>query len=84
MAIISTAHRRATLKLRVTHTPTELSDWGALGALVGRHAGDYWQVPAVLGIDSRAGLGRAQALRRRNGQLWLGCFVPYRRHHARS
>jgi predicted aconitase len=45
------AHRRATLKLHVTHTPTELSDWGALGALVGRHAGDYWQVPAVLGID---------------------------------
>ncbi len=45
------AHRRATLKLRVTYTPTELSDWGALGALVGRHAGDYWQVPAVLGID---------------------------------
>lgn len=45
------AHRRATLKLRVTHTPTELSDWGALGALVGRQAGDYWQVPAVLGID---------------------------------
>lgn len=45
------AHRRATLKLRVTHTATELSDWGALGALVGRQAGDYWQVPAVLGID---------------------------------
>jgi predicted aconitase len=45
------AHRRATLKLRVTYTPTELSDWGALGALIGRQAGDYWQVPAVLGID---------------------------------
>lgn len=45
------AHRRATLKLHVTHTPTELSDWGALGALIGRYAGDYWQVPAVLGID---------------------------------
>jgi len=45
------AHRRATLKLRVTHTPRDLADWGALGALIGRHAGDYWQVPAILGID---------------------------------
>ncbi|HEY1934971.1 MAG TPA: aconitase X catalytic domain-containing protein [Acetobacteraceae bacterium] len=45
------AHRRATLKLRVTHTPTELTDWGTLGGIVGRHAGDYWQVPVVLGID---------------------------------
>ncbi|HUB11077.1 MAG TPA: aconitase X catalytic domain-containing protein [Acetobacteraceae bacterium] len=45
------AQRRATLKLRVTHTPRDLADWGALGALIGRHAGDYWQVPAVLGID---------------------------------
>ena len=43
--------RRATLLVRVTHTPEELSDWGALGALIGRLAGDYWQVPAVLGID---------------------------------
>jgi predicted aconitase len=45
------SHRRATLKLCVTHTPRELTDWGTLGAIVGRHAGDYWQVPAVLGID---------------------------------
>jgi len=45
------AQRRATLKLRVTHTPRDLADWGALGALVGRAAGDYWQVPAVLDID---------------------------------
>ena len=44
-------HRRATLKLRVTHTPAELTDWGTLGAIVGRYAGDYWQVPVVLGID---------------------------------
>jgi predicted aconitase len=43
--------RRATLLARVTHTPDELADWGALGALVGRLAVDYWQVPAVLGID---------------------------------
>jgi predicted aconitase len=45
------AHRRATMLLRVTHTPRELHDWGALGAIVGRLAGDYWQVPALVGID---------------------------------
>ena len=43
--------RRATLLLRVEHTPRELHDWGALGGIVGRIAGDYWQVPALLGID---------------------------------
>ncbi len=43
--------RRATLLVRVTHTPSELSDWGSLGALVGRLAGDYWQVPALVGIE---------------------------------
>ena len=43
--------RRATLLLRIDHTPRELHDWGALGGIVGRIAGDYWQVPALLGID---------------------------------
>jgi hypothetical protein len=44
-------HRRATLIVNVDWTPKELTDWGALGALVGRLAGDYWQVPAVVGIE---------------------------------
>ncbi len=43
--------RRATLLLRIAFTPRELHDWGALGGIVGRHAGDYWQVPALIGID---------------------------------
>ena len=43
--------RRATLLLRVEYTPRALHDWGALGGLVGRIAGDYWQVPALVGID---------------------------------
>jgi predicted aconitase len=43
--------RRATLLLQVGSTPRELHDWGALGGIVGRMAGDYWQVPALLGID---------------------------------
>ena len=28
-----------------------LNEWGALGGIVGRLAGDYWQVPALVGID---------------------------------
>src|SRR6516162_6023307 len=44
-------HRQATLVVRVRHTPRELNGWGALGALVGRLAGDYWQVPALSGLD---------------------------------
>jgi hypothetical protein len=44
-------HRRATLLVRVADTPRALHEWGALGALVGRLAGDYWQVPALTGID---------------------------------
>ena len=43
--------RRATLLVDVGWTPRELNDWGALGAIVGRLAGDYWQVPALVGID---------------------------------
>ncbi|HEY6992956.1 MAG TPA: aconitase X catalytic domain-containing protein [Xanthobacteraceae bacterium] len=43
--------RRATLVVDVRRTPRELNDWGALGGIVGRLAGDYWQVPALVGID---------------------------------
>jgi predicted aconitase len=43
--------RRATLRVDVEWIPRELNDWGALGALVGRLAGDYWQVPVLTGID---------------------------------
>ena len=43
--------RRATKLLRIAVTPRELHDWGALGGVVGRIAGDYWQVPALIGID---------------------------------
>jgi predicted aconitase len=43
--------RLATLVVDVAWTPRELNDWGALGGLVGRLAGDYWQVPVLTGID---------------------------------
>jgi predicted aconitase len=43
--------RRATLVVNVGFTPRELNEWGALGGTVGRLAGDYWQVPALVGIE---------------------------------
>src|SRR5215468_46657 len=43
--------RRATLVVNVGFTPRELNDWGALGGIVGRLAGDYWQVPAIVGVE---------------------------------
>ncbi|MDE2008396.1 MAG: aconitase X catalytic domain-containing protein, partial [Rhodospirillales bacterium] len=44
-------HRRASLHVAVNRTPAALHEWGTLGALVGRLAGDYWQVPVLSGID---------------------------------
>lgn len=43
--------RAATLVANLGWTPRALNDWGALGGIVGRLAGDYWQIPAIVGID---------------------------------
>jgi predicted aconitase len=43
--------RQATLTVEVNVTPRALNDWGALGAIVGRLAGDYWQVPVLRGLE---------------------------------
>jgi predicted aconitase len=43
--------RRATLAVDAGFTPRTLNDWGALGGIVGRLAGDYWQVPVLTGIE---------------------------------
>jgi predicted aconitase len=43
--------RRATLYVRVTFTPESLNDWGALGACIGRIAGNYWAVPVIEGLE---------------------------------
>ncbi|HRE12597.1 MAG TPA: aconitase X catalytic domain-containing protein [Usitatibacteraceae bacterium] len=45
------AHRRATLHVRTGWTPVTLNDWGALGGVVGKLAGNYWAVPVVEGLD---------------------------------
>ena len=43
--------RQATFLVETAFTPRDLSDWGALGGIVGRLAGDYSQVPALIGLD---------------------------------
>jgi predicted aconitase len=47
--------RRATLRVRVEWTPRTLNDWGALGGVIGRLAGNYWAVPYVEGIEAPPG-----------------------------
>ena len=46
------AGRRGTCRVVVEHQPRDLSDWGALGGLVGRHAGGYWAVPVIEGLQT--------------------------------
>lgn len=46
------ACRRGTQLFEVSFRPKDLSDWGALGAYVGRKMGSYWEVPVIAGIDS--------------------------------
>jgi predicted aconitase len=45
------AQRRATLRVRVSFVPASLNEWGALGATIGRMAGNYWAVPVIEGIE---------------------------------
>ncbi|MEM7406722.1 MAG: aconitase X catalytic domain-containing protein [Pseudomonadota bacterium] len=43
--------RRATRRFVVSEQPQGLTDWGVLGAVIGRKAGSYWEVPVVEGIE---------------------------------
>jgi predicted aconitase len=45
-------HRTATLRIRADWTPRSLNDWGALGGVIGRLAGNYWTVPVVEGLEA--------------------------------
>jgi hypothetical protein len=47
--------RRATLAVRVDFTPKSLNEWGALGGVIGRLAGNYWAVPLVEGLEASPG-----------------------------
>jgi predicted aconitase len=43
--------RRATMHIRVDFSPSTLNEWGALGGVIGRIAGNYWEVPVIEGIE---------------------------------
>jgi predicted aconitase len=45
-------HRQPTVAVHVSFVPKSLNDWGALGAVVGRLAGNYWAVPVVEGLQA--------------------------------
>ncbi len=43
--------RRGTRRFRLTAAPGDLSEWGAVGGIVGEACGSYWQVPVVEGVE---------------------------------
>ena len=47
--------RRATRHFRLATAPRDLSEWGALGGIIGRACGSYWEVPLIDGIDAIPG-----------------------------
>jgi hypothetical protein len=49
------AGRQATIRLRTRYTPRTLNEWGALGGVVGRLAGNYWSVPVLEGLEGAPG-----------------------------
>jgi predicted aconitase len=47
--------RRATRHFRLDAQPRDLSEWGALGGMIGRACGSYWEVPLIDGIENAPG-----------------------------
>jgi len=52
--------RRGSRRFLVRNQPQSLSDWGALGGVIGRAVNSYWEVPVVEGI---AGAPSSDALK---------------------
>jgi predicted aconitase len=49
------ACRCATRRFRLAATPRDLSEWGALGGIVGEACGSYWEVPVIEGVETVPG-----------------------------
>jgi predicted aconitase len=49
------SQRQATIRIQVDWTPSSLNDWGALGGVIGRLAGNYWAVPVIEGLEGSPG-----------------------------
>ncbi len=44
-------NRKATKRFILRYQPKELTEWGILGAIVGKLSGSYWEVPVIEGVD---------------------------------
>ena len=44
--------RAATKRFRVAEHPSNLTEWGILGAVIGKFSGSYWEVPVIEGIET--------------------------------
>src|SRR6267154_2119483 len=47
--------RRATRRFRLQARPRDLSEWGALGGIIGQECGSYWEVPLIEDIEEVPG-----------------------------
>ena len=47
------SHRRGQTRFMVTEQPRDLSDWGALGGIIGRRMRSYFEVPVIDGITGK-------------------------------
>ena len=60
-------NRLPTKRFHLKYQPKDLTDWGILGAIVGKQAGSYWEVPIIEGLkaipnsDEMKHLGAAMA-----------------------
>lgn len=45
-------NRKATKRFILRYQPKELTEWGILGAIVGKLSGSYWEVPVIEGVDA--------------------------------
>jgi predicted aconitase len=46
------ARRRATRRFRLTAAPADLSEWGAVGAIIGEACSSHWEVPVIEGLEA--------------------------------
>jgi predicted aconitase len=44
-------HRKGTIHFELKHQPRDLSEWGALGGLIGSRTDNYWRVPVISGLE---------------------------------
>ncbi|MDA9649264.1 aconitase X catalytic domain-containing protein [Alphaproteobacteria bacterium] len=44
-------NRLPTKRFNLKYQPKDLTDWGILGAIVGKQSGSYWEVPIIEGLE---------------------------------